>query len=234
MRWRASKRRGRSPTSSTCGRAGRWWCASPPTRCATGSSCATASAAFPPSAAASSWRSTAAAHRSRSAMSAIRRSCAWPWRSAIWSSAAAIPTGCCASAAAPRRADDAPPERAVNLPNLITLGRLLCVPLAIWLVLSDELGAAFWLFVAAGLSDAIDGFIAKRFDQRSRLGALLDPLADKALLVSMFVTLGVAGHLATWLVILVVFRDVLIIGGFLLITALAQTMRWEPLFISKL
>ena len=122
----------------------------------------------------------------------------------------------------------------MNLPNLITLGRLLCVPLAIWLVLSDELGAAFWLFVAAGLSDAIDGFIAKRFDQRSRLGALLDPLADKALLVSMFVTLGVAGHLATWLVILVVFRDVLIIGGFLLITALAQTMRWEPLFISKL
>jgi cardiolipin synthase len=122
----------------------------------------------------------------------------------------------------------------VNLPNLITLGRLLCVPLAIWLVLADDLGAAFWLFVAAGLSDAIDGFIAKRFDQRSRLGALLDPIADKALLVSMYVTLGVAGHLPNWLVILVVFRDVLIIGGFLLIAALAQAMRWEPLFVSKL
>jgi len=122
----------------------------------------------------------------------------------------------------------------VNLPNLITLGRLLCVPLAIWLVLSDDLGAAFWLFVAAGLSDAIDGFIAKRFDQRSRLGALLDPIADKALLVSMYVTLGVAGHLPNWLVILVVFRDVLIVGGFLLVTALAHAMRWEPLFISKL
>ena len=122
----------------------------------------------------------------------------------------------------------------MNLPNLITLGRLLCVPLAIWLVLADDLGAAFWLFVAAGLSDAIDGFIAKRFDQRSRLGALLDPIADKALLVSMYVTLGVAGHLPNWLVILVVFRDVLIIGGFLLIAALAQAMRWEPLFVSKL
>jgi len=122
----------------------------------------------------------------------------------------------------------------VNLPNLITLGRLLCVPLAIWLVLSDDLGAAFWLFVAAGLSDAIDGFIAKRFDQRSRLGALLDPIADKALLVSMYVTLGVAGHLPNWLVILVVFRDVLIVGGFLLVTALAHAMRWEPLFVSKL
>jgi cardiolipin synthase (CMP-forming) len=122
----------------------------------------------------------------------------------------------------------------VNLPNLITLGRLLCVPLAIWLVLSDDLGAAFWLFVAAGLSDAVDGFIAKRFDQRSRLGALLDPIADKALLVSMYVTLGVAGHLPNWLVILVVFRDVLIVGGFLLVTALAHAMRWEPLLVSKL
>jgi len=122
----------------------------------------------------------------------------------------------------------------VNVPNVITLGRLLCVPLAIWLVLSDDLGAAFWLFVAAGLSDAIDGFIAKRFDQRSRLGALLDPIADKALLVSMYVTLGVAGHLPNWLVILVVFRDVLIVGGFLLVMALAHAMRWEPLFVSKL
>lgn len=122
----------------------------------------------------------------------------------------------------------------MNLPNLITLGRLLCVPLAIWLVLANDLQAAFWLFVAAGLSDAIDGFIAKRFDQRSRLGALLDPIADKALLVSMFVTLGLAGHLPAWLVILVVFRDVLIVGGFLLVTALAHAMHWEPLFISKL
>ncbi len=122
----------------------------------------------------------------------------------------------------------------MNLPNLVTLGRLLSVPVAIWLVLSGELAAAFWIFVAAGLSDAVDGFIAKRLDQRSRLGALLDPLADKALLVSMFVTLGVAGHLPNWLVILVVFRDVMIVGGFLLVTALAQTMQWEPLFVSKL
>ncbi len=122
----------------------------------------------------------------------------------------------------------------MNLPNLVTLGRLLSVPVAIWLVLSGELAAAFWIFVAAGLSDAVDGFIAKRLNQRSRLGALLDPLADKALLMSMFVTLGVAGHLPTWLVIIVVFRDVMIIGGFLLVTTLAQSMKWEPLFISKL
>jgi cardiolipin synthase len=122
----------------------------------------------------------------------------------------------------------------VSQPNLITLGRLLSVPVAIWLVLTGELAAAFWLFIAAGLSDAVDGFIAKHFDQRSRLGALLDPVADKALLVSMYVTLGLAHHLPAWLVILVVFRDVLIIGGFLLISALGQPMGWEPLVVSKL
>ncbi|HEV8029336.1 MAG TPA: CDP-alcohol phosphatidyltransferase family protein [Stellaceae bacterium] len=122
----------------------------------------------------------------------------------------------------------------MNLPNLISLGRLLSVPVAIWLVLSGELAGAFWLFVASGVSDAVDGFIAKRFDQRTRLGALLDPLADKALLVSVYVTLGIGGYLPNWLVILVVFRDVLIVGGWLLVAGLGQRMRWEPLYVSKL
>jgi cardiolipin synthase (CMP-forming) len=116
----------------------------------------------------------------------------------------------------------------------VTLGRLLSVPLAIWLVLSDAMTAAFWLFVAAGLSDAVDGYIAKRFDQRSQLGALLDPIADKMLLVSMYVTLGIADRLPDWLVILVVFRDVLIIGGFLLAVAVTQPIATKPLAISKL
>lgn len=121
----------------------------------------------------------------------------------------------------------------MSVPNLITLGRLLSVPIIIWLVLSDNLVPAFFLFLAAGLSDAVDGFIAKHFDQRSALGALLDPIADKAMLVSLFVTLGLALHLPDWLVILVVFRDSMIVGGFLLGAALSQSMRWEPLVISK-
>ena len=108
------------------------------------------------------------------------------------------------------------------------------MPLAIWLVLSNAMTAAFWLFVAAGLSDAVDGYIAKRFNQRSQLGALLDPLADKMLLVSMFVTLGIADLLPTWLVILVVFRDVLIVGGFLLAVSVTQPLAPRPLAISKL
>jgi cardiolipin synthase (CMP-forming) len=122
----------------------------------------------------------------------------------------------------------------VNLPNFITLARLLSVPVAVWLILDGEFAAAFWVFVAAGVSDALDGFIAKRFDQRTRLGALLDPIADKSLLVAVYVTLGIAGQLPAWLVILVVFRDFLIIGGYLLAHAMAHAMRSEPLIISKL
>src|ERR1700746_4171210 len=107
----------------------------------------------------------------------------------------------------------------LNLPNLISLGRLLLVPLASSLILDGNYWAAFWVFVVAGISDALDGFIAKRFDRRTRLGALLDPLADKVLLVSVYVTLGVAGQIWTWLVVLVVFRDVMIIGGVLFVFA---------------
>jgi cardiolipin synthase (CMP-forming) len=122
----------------------------------------------------------------------------------------------------------------VNLPNLISLGRLLLVPLAIWLILGGRYGVAFWVFVAAGVSDGVDGFIAKRFDRRTRLGALLDPVADKALLVSVYVTLGLAHQLWTSLVILVVFRDVMIVGGFVLIQATTAPKHYDPLYISKI
>src|SRR5712692_4512819 len=122
----------------------------------------------------------------------------------------------------------------LNLPNLISLARLLMVPLTIWLIVAGRYGVAFWVLVAAGISDALDGFIAKRFDRRTRLGALLDPVADKALLVSVYVTLGAAGQLWTWLVILVVFRDIMIVGGFLLIQAIATVPKpFHPLFISR-
>jgi cardiolipin synthase len=123
----------------------------------------------------------------------------------------------------------------LNLPNLISLGRLLLVPLTISLILEGSYSAAFWVVVAAGVSDGLDGFIAKRFDRRTRLGALLDPIADKALLVSIYVTLGIAGQLWTWLVVLVVFRDIMIVGGFLLIQAVAAVPKpIHPLFVSKI
>ena len=121
----------------------------------------------------------------------------------------------------------------MNPANLITLGRLLSVPVSVWLILAGQFAAAFWMFVLAGVSDAVDGFIAKRFDMRTKIGALLDPVADKTLLVSTYVTLGVAGQLPTWLVILVVSRDLMIVGGFLLVRLLVENIGSDPLFISK-
>jgi cardiolipin synthase (CMP-forming) len=121
----------------------------------------------------------------------------------------------------------------LSIPNFITLGRLLSVPLIVWLVLDDAFVAALLVFALAGLSDAADGFIAKHWDQRSALGAMLDPVADKAMLVSLFVTLGLMHHLPDWVVILVVFRDILLVGGFLFWAALGQRIRPDPLMISK-
>jgi cardiolipin synthase len=125
-------------------------------------------------------------------------------------------------------------QRALNLPNLITLSRLCLVPVAVWLVIDGRYGVAFWVFVIAGLSDALDGYIAKRFDRRTRLGALLDPLADKSLLVSLYVTLGYFGALPSWLVILVVFRDAMIVAGFLLLETFTPAKEFRPLYISKI
>ena len=76
-------------------------------------------------------------------------------------------------------------------------------------------------------------FIAKRFDQETALGRYLDPLADKALLVGVYATLGYSGHLPIWLVILVVFRDLIIIGGVILLHIFNENIRMNPLFISK-
>ena len=120
------------------------------------------------------------------------------------------------------------------LPNIITFGRLAAVPLAVWLILNHQILLAFWLFVAAGVSDAVDGYIAKRFDVVTELGSYLDPLADKALLVSVYITLGFVGYLDNWLVILVVFRDVLIIGGALVFQTMTLSLSMQPLFISKI
>ncbi|MER2604455.1 MAG: CDP-alcohol phosphatidyltransferase family protein [Siculibacillus sp.] len=121
----------------------------------------------------------------------------------------------------------------ITLPNLISIFRLVLVPIAIDAILDQRFAVAFWVFLVAGISDGIDGWIARRFDQRSELGAHLDPLADKALLVSIFVTLGMIGSLPIWLVIMVVSRDVLIVGGVMLSWVLGRGVPIRPLLVSK-
>jgi cardiolipin synthase len=121
----------------------------------------------------------------------------------------------------------------LNLPNVITFGRLCAVPLAVWLVIQRETGLAFGLFALAGVSDAVDGWLARRRGG-SALGAMLDPLADKALLVCMFVTLAAIGVLPSWIAILVVFRDLVIVGGITVMWQLAMPVRIKPMLFSKL
>src|SRR5260370_6714434 len=82
-------------------------------------------------------------------------------------------------------------KRRVSIPNIITLGRILLVPFIVWAIASSQMEVAFAIFIVAGVSDAVDGFLAKRFNMPSQLGALLDPLADKALLGSIYMALGV-------------------------------------------
>lgn len=107
------------------------------------------------------------------------------------------------------------------------------VPVIFWLLLSERTQAAFLLFVIAGVSDGVDGFLAKRFNWTSELGAYLDPLADKLLLVSVFVALGLNGDLPSWLVIAVVSRDLLIVSGVVLSWLLGAPVRINPLIVSK-
>jgi cardiolipin synthase (CMP-forming) len=122
----------------------------------------------------------------------------------------------------------------VSIPNLITLARILLVPVVVWAITSGEMRFAFLLFLAAGVSDAVDGFLAKRFGMATELGAYLDPLADKAMIVSIYVALGIAEAIPRWLVILVVSRDIMIVGAVMLAWLIDKPLVLNPLLVSKL
>jgi len=121
----------------------------------------------------------------------------------------------------------------VTAANIITLLRFLLVPAVVFAMLTGNVDWAFAGFVVAGISDGIDGFIARQFNQRTELGAYLDPMADKILLVSVFVVLGYMGELPLWLVIAAVSRDALIVGAVLLSTIMARPVAMKPILVSK-
>ena len=107
------------------------------------------------------------------------------------------------------------------------------MPVVVWLIASGQLQVAFLLFLAAAISDAVDGFLAKRFGWKTELGAYLDPLADKVLIVSMYVTLGITGVIPLWIVILVVSRDFMIVGAIILSWLVDRPVKIKPLVVSK-
>jgi cardiolipin synthase len=121
-----------------------------------------------------------------------------------------------------------------NIPNIITLGRIILVPIVVWAIASNQMEIAFAVFVVAGVSDAVDGFLAKRFNMTSELGALLDPLADKALLVSIYIALGIWGAIPRWIVILVVSRDIMIVSAVIVSWLFDKPVQMKPLMVSKL
>jgi cardiolipin synthase (CMP-forming) len=122
----------------------------------------------------------------------------------------------------------------LNIPNFITLGRIIAVPVVFWLLMVGQSKTAFFVFVLAGISDAVDGYLAKTYNWQTELGAYLDPIADKLLIVSIYVALGARGEIPLWLVVAVVSRDILIIGAVIIAWLMDHPVRIKPLVVSKL
>ena len=120
-----------------------------------------------------------------------------------------------------------------QLPNLITIVRLLLVPPVGWLLWHQDYGVALAVIAIAGISDGIDGELARRFDWRSRFGQFADPLADKLLVAVMFVVLLVQQHIPIWLAVVVVLRDLVIVGGAAAYRLLFDDIEISPTFVSK-
>lgn len=121
-----------------------------------------------------------------------------------------------------------------DIPNLITGFRFLLVPPVVFLLLNNRFIEALVIFAIAGFSDALDGLLAKRYGWISRLGAVLDPLADKLLLVSAFITLGWLGLIPVWLVIIVILRDFVLVTGAIIYNAKIEKLHETPSMVSKL
>ncbi len=122
----------------------------------------------------------------------------------------------------------------LNVPNALTFLRILAVPLFLSLLADGRYQPALIVFAVAGLTDALDGAVARLTDSRTELGSYLDPLADKLLLVSAFITLGIIGAIPASLMITVLVRDVVIIGGYLFAaTVMEQPMAMTPTIWGK-
>lgn len=122
----------------------------------------------------------------------------------------------------------------MTVPNLLTVFRIILTPLLAWLLLKNRLNHALIIFFLAGITDGLDGFIARMLNQKSAVGAYLDPIADKLLLVTSFVLLGKLGYIPLWLIILAVARDLMIVFGLGWLMLKGVRVRIQPAMVSKL
>jgi cardiolipin synthase len=125
------------------------------------------------------------------------------------------------------------PKLTINVPNILTVLRILVTPLFVILLIRGLHGYALLVFILAGVSDGLDGLIARALDQRSELGAILDPIADKLLLTAAFVTMGILQDIPGWLVVVVISRDVLIVTGIAVLAFTRIPFTIRPSLISK-
>jgi len=122
----------------------------------------------------------------------------------------------------------------INIPNTLSIFRILLVPVFLFFIVKDRFSHALVVFVAAGLTDAVDGFIARAFNQKTELGANLDPLADKLLLVSVYVALTAKGIIPLWLCVPVILRDAVIVSGVLIFRGAGRKVVIRPTIYGKL
>jgi cardiolipin synthase (CMP-forming) len=122
----------------------------------------------------------------------------------------------------------------MNLPNILTLTRVLMIPFFVIFIINKHFGWALITFVIAGITDGVDGLIARITHQRTELGAYLDPIADKLLLFSAFITLAIIEVIPSWLVVIVITRDVIILVGFLVMLLTNYHPKINPSLLSKM
>ena len=121
-----------------------------------------------------------------------------------------------------------------QLPNLLTLLRIAACPVLVLLLHDRSYDVAIALFLAAGITDGLDGYIAKRYNCVSNLGVILDPIADKLLIASAYIMLAVLGGIPFWLLIVVMFRDLVIVVGYLVLMVMGNDIPMKPTYTSKL
>jgi len=122
----------------------------------------------------------------------------------------------------------------LNIPNLITILRVLLIPVIVYFLIERSYGAALITFLVSALSDLLDGFIARRFNQMSAFGAILDPIADKLTMLAVTMVLAAENLLPVWLAVAIVARDVVIVSGAVAYRALTGHLEMVPTLLSKL